>query len=109
MYFAASGDVDADRVHVMSTEGMVQHARTSPRREFVVATEIGILHRLRREVPDQDKRFAALSERAVCRYMKKITLPKVLASLRDDVHHVTVADDVAGRARLALERMVGLG
>jgi quinolinate synthase len=109
MYFAASGDVDADRVHVMSTEGMVQHARTSPRREFVVATEIGILHRLRREVPDQDKRFTALSERAVCRYMKKITLPKVLASLRDDVHHVTVAEDVAARARLALERMVGLG
>jgi quinolinate synthase len=109
MYFAASGDVDADRVHVMSTEGMVQHARTSPRREFVVATEIGILHRLRREVPDPDKRFVALSERAVCRYMKKITLPKVLASLRDDVHHVTVTEDVAARARLALERMVGLG
>jgi quinolinate synthase len=109
MYFAAAGDLDASRVHVLSTEGMLTHARTSPRREFVVATEIGILHRLGRETPDAGKRFYAVSERAVCRYMKKITLPGLLRSLREDVHRVTVPEETAARARLALERMVGLG
>jgi quinolinate synthase len=88
---------------------MVEHARSSPRRQFVVATETGVLHRLRREAPDADKRFHAVSERAICRHMKRITLPKVLRALRDDVHPVTVAEPVAGRARRALERMVGLG
>jgi quinolinate synthase len=109
MYWAAAGDVDASRTFVLSTEGMVEHARSSPRREFVIATETGILHRLRKEVPDPDKRFSAVSERAICRYMKRITLPRLLASLRDDVHPVTVAEPVAERARLALERMVTLG
>ncbi|HYW22801.1 MAG TPA: quinolinate synthase NadA [Terriglobales bacterium] len=109
MYWASTGDVDASRAHVLSTEGMVAHARSSARREFVVATETGILHRLRREVPDADKRFHAVSERAICRYMKMITLPKVLRALRDDVHHVTVPERVASRARRALERMVALG
>ena len=77
----------ARTTHVLSTEGMVQHrdgvARTS---EFVVATETGILHRLHKEAPD--KRFYAMSERAVCRYMKMITLEKVRDSLRDMQHHV---------------------
>jgi quinolinate synthase len=109
MYWAATGDVDAERTHVLSTEGMIEHARSSSRREFVIATETGILHRLRREVPDLDKRFVAVSERAICRYMKKITLPKVLRSLRDDLHHITVPEPIAARARLALERMVSLG
>jgi quinolinate synthase len=109
MYWASTGDVDASRTHVLSTEGMVRHAQASPNREFVVATETGILHRLRREVEDPDKRFHAVSERAICRYMKKITLPLVLRSLREDVHHVTVPEAVAARARLAVERMVSLG
>jgi quinolinate synthase len=109
LYFGASGDADASRTHVLSTEGMLEHARRSPRREFVVATEIGILHRLAKEATDPDKRFYALSERAVCRHMKRITLPRVLRALRDDVHAVSVPEPVATRARLALERMVSLG
>ena len=109
LYCGASGDADASRIHVLSTEGMLEHARRSPARAFVVATEIGILHRLGRETTDPDKRFYALSERAVCRYMKRITLPRVLRALRDDVHPVTVPAPIASRARLALERMVSLG
>jgi quinolinate synthase len=105
MYFAASGDVG--RTHVLSTEGMVDHARRAPGGSFVIATETGILHRLRKEVPDAT--FAAVSERAICRYMKRITLPRVLRALRDDVHAVTVPEPVASRARRALERMVSLG
>ena len=109
LYFGASGDVDASRTHVLSTEGMLEHVRRSPRREFVVATEIGILHRLGRETAGLDRRFVALSERAVCRHMKRITLPGVLRSLREDVHPVSVPEPVATRARRALERMVSLG
>jgi quinolinate synthase len=105
MYFAASGDVG--RTHVLSTEGMVEHARRGPGRSFVIATETGILHRLRKEVPDAA--FAAVSERAICRYMKRITLPRLLRALREDVHAVTVPEPVASRARQALERMVTLG
>ena len=109
MYFAAGDEVEAARTHVLSTEGMVDHVRSSPRHEFVIATETGILHRLRKEVPDLDKRFSAVSERAICRYMKMVTLDKVLRSLREDVHPVSVPEVIAARARLALTRMVSLG
>jgi quinolinate synthase len=104
MYAAAHDAKLAETTHVLSTEGMVNHAASSPKREFVVATETGIMHRLHKEAPD--KRFYAMSERAVCRYMKQITLPKVRDSLRDLQYEVTVPDEVASRARLAIERMV---
>jgi quinolinate synthase len=104
MYAAAHDAKLAETTHVLSTEGMVNHAASSPKREFVVATETGIMHRLHKEAPD--KRFYAMSERAVCRYMKQITLPKVRDSLRDLRYEVTVPDEVAARARLAIERMV---
>ena len=106
MYFKANGDIDANRTHIMSTEGMVQHAQRHPNRSFVVATELGIMHRLSKEAPQG--RFYAASERAICRYMKKITLEKLLTSLRDDVFEVTVPKDVADQARGAILRMVEL-
>ena len=104
MYAASHDQALASTTHVLSTEGMVRHVTGSPRSEFVVATETGILHRLRKEAPD--RRFYAMSERAVCRYMKQITLPKLRDSLRDLRHQVTVPDDVAAQARRAIERMV---
>jgi quinolinate synthase len=85
---------------------MVRHAHKHPTRSFVVATELGIMHRLAKEAPQG--RFYAASERAICRYMKKITLEKLLTSLRDDVFEVTVPEDVADRARGAIQRMVEL-
>ena len=104
MYAAAHDDAIGRRTQVLSTEGMVGHALRSPKRDFVVATETGILHRLTREAPD--KRFYAMSERAVCRYMKMITLPKLRDALRDMRHVVTVDPDVAARAHGAITRMV---
>jgi len=104
MYAAAHDPKLASTTHVLSTEGMVRHVASSPKREFVVATETGILHRLRKEAPD--KRFYAMSERAVCRYMKQITLPKLRDSLRDMRYEVRVPDELAERARLAIQRMV---
>ncbi len=104
LYAAAHDAKLAETTHVLSTEGMVRHVTSSERSEFVVATETGILHRLRKEAPD--KRFYAMSERAVCRYMKQITLPKLRDSLRQMQYPVTVPDHVAARARRAIERMV---
>jgi len=96
-----------DRTHILSTEGMVSFAKSSPKQRFLVATETGILHRLNKEAPG--KRFEAVSERAICKYMKMITLEKLRDSLRDWRHEVTVPDEVAAKARLAIERMVAIG
>jgi quinolinate synthase len=96
-----------DRTRILSTEGMVRFARTSPRERFVVATETGILHRLRKEVPD--KEFLAAREAAVCRFMKMITLERARDSLRDLKHVVSVDPAIAGRARGAIDRMVAIG
>jgi quinolinate synthase len=104
MYAAAHDEQLARTTHVLSTEGMVQFAKRSPRTEFAVATETGILHRLHKEAPE--KRFYAMSERAVCRYMKMITLEKTRDALRDMRHHVEVAPELAERARGAIRRMV---
>jgi quinolinate synthase len=109
MYYAAAGDIDAGRTHILSTEGMVSHVRSSSRKAFVIATEIGIIHRLQKEVPDPEVRFVAASEKAICRYMKMTTLPKLLTALQEHLHEVTVPEPVALGARLALERMVSLG
>src|SRR5438046_5355718 len=106
-YAAADGDVAAGRTRIVSTEQMMQRARTSPARRFVVATETGVLHRLRRENPD--KQFHALAESAECRFMKLITLEKLRDCLRDLKPEVVVPPDVAARARRAIDRMLAIG
>ena len=95
-----------DRTHILSTEGMVKFAKASPKERFLVATETGIIHRLQKEAPE--KRFEAVSERAICKYMKMITLEKLRDSLRDWKHVVTVEPEIAERARGAIERMVAI-
>src|SRR2546425_4391437 len=106
-YAGAEGDVAGGRTHIVSTEQMMQRARPSPARRFVVATETGVLHRLRRENPA--KQFHALAESAECRFMKLITLEKLRDSLRDLKYEVTVPPDIAGRARRAIDRMLAIG
>lgn len=103
----SAGAIEPDGVHILSTEGMIKRPSQSPTSTFIVATETGILHRLRRENPG--KTFIPASERAVCAYMKVTTLPKVLDSLRFNQHHITVPEPIARRARLAIERMVAIG
>jgi quinolinate synthase len=95
------------RTKILSTEKMVTHAQASPKERFLVATETGILHRLRKEAPG--KRFEPVREDAVCRFMKMITLAKVRDSLRDWKHEVTVEPELAARARGAIDRMVAIG
>jgi quinolinate synthase len=103
----SAGEIDPSGVQILSTEGMIKRPALSPNDEFIVATEVGILHRLRRENPS--KRFFAANERAVCAYMKVTTLPKVRRSLLDMTHRITVPLAVADRARRAIERMIAIG
>jgi quinolinate synthase len=96
-----------DRTHILSTEGMINFAKQSPKPRMLVATEIGIIHRLEKEAPG--KRFEPVNRNAFCKYMKMITLEKLRDSLRDWKHEVTVEPEIAARARGAIERMVQLG
>ncbi len=103
----SAGDIDPTGVQVLSTEGMIRRPRESGADEFIVATEVGILHRLRRAYPE--KRFQAADDRASCQYMKLTTLPKLLASLEKMQHRITVPEDIARKALLSIERMVSIG
>jgi quinolinate synthase len=103
----SAGDVDPTGVQILSTEGMIKRPAQTDADEFIVATEVGILHRLRRENPN--KRFFAANDRASCAYMKVTTLPKVRDALLRNQHRITVPKPVADRARRAIERMVAIG
>ena len=103
----SSGAVDPEGVQILSTEGMINRPKISEATEFIVATETGILHRLRRENPT--KKFYPASDLAVCAYMKVTTLPKVLNSIERLEHHITVDPHTADRARKAIERMIAIG
>jgi quinolinate synthase len=105
MYHMAKGDL-AKTGYVLSTEGMMRHARSSEAKQFVVATETGILYRMQKENPG--KEFVPVKEDAVCKYMKKISLEKVYNSLAYDIHEVRVPKNVADRARLAIDRMLAI-
>jgi quinolinate synthase len=107
MEFVAAGDVDSDHTHMLSTGGMLRFARDSEAEEFIVATETGMLHPLEQENPG--KTFVAANERAVCRYMKMITLPKLRDALRDMRPQVKVAPEIAEKARVPIDRMVAIG
>src|SRR6476661_6874484 len=91
----SAGDVDPAGVQILSTEGMIRRPKISPNDEFIVATEVGILHRLRRENPT--KTFHPASELAVCAFMKVTTLPKVLRSLQNLEHVITVDPKTAAK------------
>lgn len=89
---------------VLSTGGMVRFARETSADTVIVGTEIGMLHRLRKE--NRRARFVPLFDGAVCENMKKIDLLKMIRSLEEMSPRVEVPPDVAGRARAAVERML---
>lgn len=96
----------SSKLKVASTEGMIQRASSSPVNEFVVATEIGILHRLKKENPT--KTFHPIESEMSCRYMKMITVDKLHKALKEDQFHITVSEEVARKARTAIDRMVSI-
>ncbi len=91
---------------ILSTEGMVRYAKEDAGKEYIVGTETGILSRMRKDNPE--KRFYPANARAVCEFMKMITLEKVLWSLEDLKYEVKVPKAVADKARLAIDRMVAI-
>lgn len=103
----SAGDIDKSGVQILSTEGMINRPRESEADEFIVATEVGILYRLRRENPR--KKFFAANDRATCAYMKVTTLPKILRSIELNQYPITVDASIAARARKAIERMIAVG
>lgn len=103
LYDSVSGGEAAGDVRFLSTSGMTKHAREGGD-EFIVATETGMLHRLRKDNPA--KKFFPASESAVCEYMKMITLEKVLRSLEEEVYEVRVPRKLALRAKKPIDRML---
>ena len=92
--------------HVASTSGIIKEVCSSKAHEFIIGTEVGILHRLGKECPG--KKCYPLSDAAICRNMKKTDLAKVRDSLKTLQPRITVPDDIAARARGAIERMLAL-
>jgi quinolinate synthase len=91
---------------VFSTSGIIRHACTGEGKEFIIGTEVGILHRLEKECPG--KRCYPLSEKAVCVNMKKTDLQKVYNALERMAPQVTVPGGIARQARRAIDRMLAV-
>jgi quinolinate synthase len=89
---------------VLSTSAMAKYAKETDAKEFIVATEVGIIYRLKQDNPG--KEFYPASERAVCPNMKRTTQEKILWSLKELKTEVRVPDEIRQRARGAIERML---
>jgi len=89
---------------ILSTSQMLRFAESSTAKRFIVATETGIIHALKKRNPDAE--FIAASVKAICPNMKKITLEKVAWALEDMEYKITVPQDIRIKAKKALDRMV---
>jgi quinolinate synthase len=107
IYEMGRGDIRPEGLHIASTEGMIRAVRERSADRFIIATETGIMHRMRQVAPE--KEFVAADPEAECAFMKTITLTNVRDSLALDQHHITVPPDITARARGAIDRMVALG
>jgi quinolinate synthase len=107
LYLATAGAVPAERVKILSTGGMLDAARVSTSKSVLVATEIGMLHQLRKAAPEID--FRAVNDRASCTYMKMITPDALLRSVREGTDEVQVDPELAARGRRAVQRMIAIG
>ena len=107
IFLAGAGVIDLERVHMLSTGGMLDQATQDTQGTVLVATEVGMLHQLQLKSPNTD--FQPVNPQASCSYMKMITPEKLVASLRDMKDEVTVPEDIAAKARQSLERMIAIG
>ena len=106
MWHAAIGDLPEDRTQILSTQGMMNVVANSDSKEFLVATETGILHQMRKF--NHGKRFFPVKEDAECSYMKMITVDKLLRTMREGVYEVVLEPEIIERARLSIERMMAI-
>jgi quinolinate synthase len=91
---------------IVSTGGMLKFVAKSPAKQFIIGTETGMIHALKRQNPDSE--FIAASNRAVCPNMKRITLEKILWALEDMQYKITIPEPIRVKAQKALDRMVGI-
>ncbi|MGD1210219.1 MAG: quinolinate synthase NadA [Candidatus Acidiferrales bacterium] len=103
---AVDGTLPADRTFFLSTEGMLRHIAESPATEFAVGTELGIMHQLNKKFPE--KTFYPVNSNAVCAFMKTITLDKIIRSLETLTPQIRVPEDIARKAKRAIDRMLEL-
>jgi quinolinate synthase len=103
---AVDGTLPQDRTFFLSTEGMLRHIGESPATEFAVGTEMGIFHQLNKKFPE--KTFYPVNPNAVCSFMKTITLDKVIRSLETLTPQIRVPEDIARKAKRAIDRMLEL-
>jgi len=92
---------------VLSTSGMLKYAAQSESKEFIIGTEVGLLHRLNRENPG--KRFIPATKYAVCPNMKMNTLGSIIRALERNEHIIKVPEDIRRKAKLALDKMLEVG
>jgi quinolinate synthase len=92
--------------HVASTSGIIRYVGDSAKKEFIIGTETGILHRIGKESPT--KKCYPLSPEAICTNMKKTDLNKVRDALISLQPRITVPEEIAHRARCAIERMLAV-
>jgi quinolinate synthase len=107
LWLTGTGDLPADRTHILSTGGMAEVARGLTSDVALVATEIGMLHQLRRV--NQHTTFLPMNPKASCRFMKMTTPELLLRCLREGRDEVVIDEAIAGPARRAVERMVAVG
>ena len=107
VWLAGVGDLPADRTRILSTSGMLDAARGMTAETALVATEVGMLHQLRKV--NQQTEFQPVNPKASCRFMKMITPELLLRCLREGRDEIELPPDVADRARQSVERMVAIG
>jgi|TARA_B110000014_G_scaffold228166_1_gene188374 quinolinate synthase len=106
MYELSEGNIKNDNTKILSTDGMIKYANQSNAKEFVVATETGILHQLQKQNPE--KKFHPVKDDAVCEYMKMITLEKLYRSINEEIYEVKVPEEIAKRAIKPITRMINI-
>ena len=106
MYYLANGDISSKDVHILSTEGMIRHAKESCASRFIIATEVGILHRMKKDNPY--KTFLPVNPDAVCEYMKQTTLDIVYQSLKEMIYPVKIPENISIKAKRSIDKMLEL-
>ncbi|MEV5967141.1 quinolinate synthase NadA [Kribbella sp. NPDC051952] len=107
IWLAGVGDLPADRTHILSTAGMLDVARDMTAKTALVATEIGMLHQLRKV--NQKTTFLPVNPKASCRFMKMITPELLVRCLREGRDEIQLPAEIVERARRSVERMVAIG
>lgn len=92
------------QAYMYSTAGIIKHSKNSPKKQFIIATELETLHKLRKDNPD--KEFIPIHPQTLCGQMKKVTLENVLEALEKEQYVVTVPEDIRKRALAPIEKMM---